>query len=59
MISATITTVSGASKTMRFQSADNVRTFIQTLPAHLNNGQRVRVTCDILSINTYVTGKAN
>ena len=56
MIDIKLTTTQGTQKTMSFDEIAKAHVFIENLPKRLNKRTRVRVDCDLLSLNGWVQG---
>jgi len=56
MINIKLTTTQGTQKTMSFDEIAKAQVFIENLPKRLNKRTRVRVDCDLLSLNGWVQG---
>jgi hypothetical protein len=53
-----LTTMSGSTKDINFQSREQVMKFLEQLPKDLRVNDRLKVTCDLLGIDGYVQGTA-
>lgn len=56
MITLTLTTTQGTEKKISFDQLAQVQTFVEDLPKRLSKTTRVRVDCDLLSLNGWVQG---
>ena len=54
----TLTNHSGVSSSMEFADKKTVELFIEKLPNTLKQNQRVKITCDLLGISGWVSGKS-
>ena len=54
----TITSMNGAVHHMELPTKENVEYFIEMYRKTLKKNQRVKVTCDLLSIDGYLQGTA-
>jgi hypothetical protein len=54
----TITSMSGTTSTMNLPTKENVYYFIDLYRKSLKKNQRVKITCDVLSIDGYLQGTA-
>jgi hypothetical protein len=54
----TLTTMAGNTRNIELQSKQEVFDFIELFKSTLHKSQRVKVTCDILSIDGYIQGEA-
>lgn len=52
----TITSVSGNTNTMSLPNKEDVYYFIDLYKKNLKKNQRVKITCDILGIDGYISG---
>lgn len=53
----TITSMAGNTRNIQLESKEQVLDFIELFKATLHPNQRVKVTCDILSIDGYLQGE--
>jgi len=53
----TITSMAGNTRNINLESKEQVLDFIELFKATLHPNQRVKVTCDILSIDGYLQGE--
>jgi len=53
----TITSMAGNTRNINLESKEQVLDFIDMFKATLHPNQRVKVTCDILSIDGYLQGE--
>ena len=56
MINIKLTTTQGTEKTMSFDEIAKAHVFVDNLPKRLSKTTRVRVDCDLLSLNGWVQG---
>ena len=56
MITVKLTTTQGTEKIMSFDEIAKAHVFVENLPKRLNKSTRVRVDCDLLSLNGWVQG---
>jgi hypothetical protein len=54
----TLTTMAGNTRNINLSSKQEVLDFIELFKATLLPNQRVKVTCDVLSIDGYMQGEA-
>jgi hypothetical protein len=54
----TITSMQGNTKDMNLMSKQEVYEFIDLYRSTLHKNQRVKITCDLLSIDGYLQGQA-
>ncbi len=54
----TITSMSGNTSTMELPTKENVYYFMDMYKKTLKKNQRVKITCDVLSIDGYLQGTA-
>jgi len=54
----TITSMAGNTRNINLESKQQVLDFIEMFKATLHPNQRVKVTCDVLSIDGYLQGGA-
>jgi len=54
----TITSMAGNTRNINLESKQDVLDFIELFKATLHPNQRVKVTCDVLSIDGYLQGGA-
>jgi len=52
----TLTTMQGNTRTISLQNEQEVYDFIELFKSTLHPSQRVKVTCDLLSIDGYLQG---
>lgn len=52
----TITSMSGATKSLQFGDKNSVYQFIDAYKNKLDKSQRVKITCDLLGIDGYLQG---
>lgn len=52
----TLTTMAGNTRNINLSSKEDVYQFIELLKPTLHPNQRVKVTCDVLSIDGYIQG---
>jgi hypothetical protein len=57
MIKVTLTSYNGNAKHLPFYSAEQVREFISTLPAHLEKSTSLKLECDLLGISGTIRGE--
>jgi hypothetical protein len=53
----TLTTMAGNTRNINLSSKEDVYQFIELLKPTLHANQRVKVTCDVLSIDGYLQGE--
>jgi hypothetical protein len=53
----TLTTMQGNTRNINLESKEQVLDFIDLFKATLHPNQRVKVTCDLLSIDGYIQGE--
>jgi hypothetical protein len=54
----TITTMQGNTRNINLMTKQEVLDFIELFKSTLHKNQRVKVTCDLLSIDGYLQGQA-
>ena len=52
----TLTNMEGNTKQMKMNSKEDVTKFISLYRSSLKKNQRVKITCDLLSIDGYIQG---
>ena len=57
MINVIVTSISGSSAKIGLPTAEKAQEFISELPDNLKKGTRVKVTCDLLGVSTFVNGR--
>ena len=57
MINVTVTTISGLSSKIGLPDVNKAKEFIAQLPDNLTQGTRVKVSCDLLGVSTFVNGR--
>ena len=57
MINVKLTTFNGTTKTISFDTAKDVRAYINALPNALSSNVTLHVACDMLGISGHLSGK--
>lgn len=53
----TITSMSGNTKTIELPNKKSLYDFIEMYQKRLPNGQRVKITCDLVGVDGYIQGQ--
>jgi len=57
-VNITLTTMAGNTRNINLSSKQEVYDFIELFKSTLHANQRVKVTCDVLSIDGYLQGES-